>query len=48
MENDYQIDGMQKLSFSRTYVELCSQKSYTKMMRYENNFQGILLPTFQL
>ena len=47
MENDYQIDGMQNFRFQELMSNFVA-KSYTKMMRYENNFQGILLPTFQL
>ena len=48
MENDYQIDGMQNFRFQELMSKLCSQKATLKMMRYENDFQGILLPTFQL
>ncbi len=48
MENDYQIDGIQISRFQQFMSNFVAKKATLKMMRYENDFQGVLLPTFQL
>ena len=47
MENNYQINGIQIFRFQQFMLNFVAEK-LPKMVHYENDFQGILLPTFQL